>query len=622
MLNDEFPDSEGPRPGGSLRRALIAVGAVALVTIGLAVIIYVGIVRNRVLPTPTPINRTSPTADRTSLAQATEQVLTQVTGQVQDYTPGALIAIIKPTSGKVEQVIITADTKVTDDNGKPVPLSSIKVGTTITCSGTLDPLGRLIAQAIKVAKTSSTPTATSTKSVSKAPSNVPTKVTETPLPTDIPVGVWHGLYFNNQNLNGQPSFVRDDPVIDFQWGQGSPAPDIPVDHFGVRWEGRWNFDAGGFRFNAFSDDGVRVWVDGVLVIDQWKEQAPTLASADIYLQAGTHDVKVEYFDATGGAEVRVWWDFRGQYPEWKGEYYPNPNLNGTPVLVRNDENILFDWGQSAPAPQIPVDHFSVRWTRTMVFDEGPYRFSVTVDDGVRLWVDGILLIDEWHEATQTTYTGYIYLLSGAHNLKVEYFDHTNAALIKLGWARQTTFENWKGEYFANADLSGKPTFVRNDVAISFDWGTGSPALNLPADNFSVRWTQVATFTTGTYRFWAKADDGVRIIIDGTRIVDAWHNSAGSVEATIPLAAGTHTVIVEYFEHGGAALIQFGWELAGTPTSTATYTPTPSNTPTFTPSPTVTQQTPTITPPPPTKTVTPITPTNTAIPPTVTATSTT
>lgn len=602
MLNDEFSDVGGPRPGGSLKRALIAVGSVALVTIGLAVIIYVGIVRNRVLPTPTPFSRTSPSADMTSQAQTTEQALTQVTGQVKEYTPGALIAIIKPTSGKIEQIIITADTQVTDDSGKPIPLNSLKPGVTITCSGMLDPLGRLIAQTIKVAKAANTPTSTSTPVVSKTPSKAPTEATVAPEPTEIPVGFWHGLYFNNRNLDGAPSFERDDPVIDFQWNQGSPAPSIPSDSFAVRWEGRWNFDAGGFRFNAFSDDGVRVWVDGVLVLDQWKEQPPTLSSADVYLQAGEYNIKVEYFDDAGGAEVRVWWDFRGQYPEWKGEYYPNPNLNGTPVLERNDENLLFDWGQSAPAPQVPVDHFSVRWTRTVAFDEGPYRFSVAVDDGVRLWVDGIFLIDEWHEITQTAYVGYIYLLSGAHNLKVEYFEHTGAALIKLGWDRQETFKNWKGEYFANTDLAGKPAFMRDDPAITFDWSVGSPGPNIPADNFSIRWTQTISFAAGTYRFWATADDGVRIIVDGTRIVDAWRDSAGNVEAAISLATGNHTVVLEYLEHGGAALIQVGWDLAGT--AAPTYTPTLTTTPTFTPSST-------ITPPPPTNTATPITSTATS-----------
>lgn len=604
MRNDEFSDAGGPRPGGSLKRALIAVGSVALVTIGLAVIIYIGIVRNRVLPTPTPFTQLSPSANMTSQAQTTSEALTQVTGQVNEYTPGALIAIIKPTSGNIEQIIITADTQVTDDGGKPIPLNSLKPGVTITCSGILDPLGRLIAKTIKVAKTTNTPTSTSTRVASKTPSKAPTEATVTPEPTEIAVGIWSGLYFNNRNLDGAPSFERDDPVIDFQWNEGSPAPGISNDNFSVRWEGRWNFDAGGFRINAFSDDGARVWVDGVLVIDQWKEQPPTLSSADVYLEAGEHDIKVEYFDGTGGAEVRVWWDFRGQYPEWKGEYYPNPNLSGAPVLVRNDENLLFDWGLSAPAPQVPVDQFSVRWTRIIVFDEGPYRFSVTVDDGVRLWVDGVLLIDEWHDTTQTAYTGYTYLLSGAHNLKVEYFDHTGAALIKLGWDRQETFKNWKGEYFANVDLAGKPAFMRDDPAISFDWGVGSPGPSMPADNFSIRWTQTVSFTAGTYRFWASVDDGVRIIVDGTRIVDAWRDSAGNVEASIPLATGNHVVVVEYLEHGGAAKIQFGWDFKGT--ATPTYTPTPSTTPTFTPSPSVT-------PPPPTKTASPIVPTATSTP---------
>jgi hypothetical protein len=615
MVNDEFTDAGGPRPGGSLKRALIAVGSVALVTIGLAVIIYIGIARNRVSPTPTPSGSKIPSANATTQAQTTEQALTLVTGQVKEYSPGALIAIIKPTSGNIEQIIITTDTKVVDENGKSIPLSSLKPGVMITTTGSVDPIGRLIAQTIKIAKTAATSTPTLTPAISQTASKTTTVAsgTDTPEPTREPIGFWHGVYFNNRNLEGTPLFQRDDPVIDFQWGQGSPAQDIPSDNFSARWEGRWNFEAGGFRFNAFSDDGVRVWVDGVLVIDEWKEQAPTLASADIYLQAGEHAIKVEYFDAAGGAEVRVWWDFRGQFPEWKGEYYSNATLNGTPVLVRNDENLLFDWGQSAPGPQLPVDNFTVRWTRTLALDEGAYRFSISVDDGVRLWVDGVLIIDEWHEITQTGYTGYIYLTSGSHNLKVEYLEKSGLALIKLGWDRQESFKNWKGEYFANADLSGKPAFVRDDPAITFDWSIGSPGAGVPADNFSVRWSGTISVSSGAYRFWALADDGVRIMVDGTRIVDAWRDSAGNVESTIPLADGSHTVIVEYLEHGGAAVIKFGWVLAGT--ATPTVTPTPSITPTVTPSITAT---PSVTAAPGTVTPT-VTPSTTA--PTATATPT-
>ena len=75
---------------------------------------------------------------------------------------------------------------------------------------------------------------------------------------------------------------------------------------------------------------------------------------------------------------------------WRGEYFNNPNLQGAPVLVRNDPSINFNWGAGSPAPNIPVDYFSARWTRSLMFDGGMYRFSAQADDGVRVWLDSQL----------------------------------------------------------------------------------------------------------------------------------------------------------------------------------------------------------------------------------------
>jgi len=590
MLDKNYP-LKSPGNGSSIKRALIAVGAVALVTIGVAFTIYLSIMRERILPTPVPSMATYTITAATTVQQP-GQSLVQVVGQVKEYSPGALIAIIKPLSGNIEQVIIPDDVEVAYQDGRPSNLSRLIPGAVATFTGTVDQLQRLIAKTIIVAEATPTPRPTEPTTPSETPTLAPEQDTPTPEPTGIPVAVWLGAYYDNPELAGDPVFLRNDPVIDFQWGDLAPVAGIPADGFSVRWEGRWEFDEGGFRVNAYSDDGVRVWVDGVLLIDQWVEQPPTLATADVYLKAGIHDIKVEYFEASYGAEVRIWWDFRGRFPEWQGEYFTNPNLSGDPVLMRNDEVLLFDWGLSAPAPQVPVDHFSVRWTRTIVFEEGPFRFTVTVNDGVRLYVDGILLIDRWHESPQQTYYGYINLSGGPHTIKVEYFDHTDAALIKLGWDRQNVFTNWKGEYFGNLELSGAPALLRDDAEIKFDWGTQAPEANLPADNFTVRWSRAIAFEGGYYRFYANADDGVRIKVEDILLVDAWRASAGMVEGFINLSAGEHLVVVEFMEKTGNASIEFGWEKSALPSPTPTNTtapvdtPAPTATPSLTPDPSV------------------------------------
>lgn len=120
---------------------------------------------------------------------------------------------------------------------------------------------------------------------------------------------------------------------------------------------------------------------------------------------------------------------------WLGQYYDNMSLSGDPVLVRNDADITFDWSDSSPAPGVvPSERFSVRWTRTLNFPAGDYRFWADVDDGVRLWLDNNPIIDEWHPATGTRYSGDVYDLSaGLHALKVEYFQDTGPARAHVWW---------------------------------------------------------------------------------------------------------------------------------------------------------------------------------------------
>jgi len=122
-------------------------------------------------------------------------------------------------------------------------------------------------------------------------------------------------------------------------------------------------------------------VGGQLLIDQWHDALPTTYVADIYLPGGTTGLQVEFFEAAGMAYIKLWWEKMEVYPDWKGEYFNNPSLQGAPVLVRNDPNVDFNWGTGSPGPGVPADNFSVRWTRTLYFQGGTYHIYAHVDDG-------------------------------------------------------------------------------------------------------------------------------------------------------------------------------------------------------------------------------------------------
>jgi hypothetical protein len=280
--------------------------------------------------------------------------------------------------------------------------------------------------------------------------------------------------------------------------------------------------------------------------------------------------------------------------DWKGEYYANRALAGTPVLIRNDVAIDFNWGGGSPDPGIPADSFSARWTRSLRFRDGPYHISITADDGVRFWMDGQLLIDEWHDSSQTTYSTDVVVSKGQHSLLVEYYEGVGGAVIQFALAKAepptptptsthtplptdtpvptgvptdtpapppppslALPETWRAEYYDNPALFGKPALVRKDSEINFDWGSGSPDANIPADGFSVRWSGEVQSAGSAYGYRLLVDEGARVWLDGNVVLDAWPANPNSLYTfRLVLEEGRHTFQVEYFDGFGDARIRF------------------------------------------------------------------
>lgn len=124
-------------------------------------------------------------------------------------------------------------------------------------------------------------------------------------------GRYRAEYYNNTGLTGTPVLTRCESRIAYNWGKRGPGNGIGNDNFSVRWTGRFNFAAASHQFTAQASDGIRAWVDGASVIDAWKDQATTTYRATVPLAAGTHEVKVEYYERGGSAYARVFWRRRG-----------------------------------------------------------------------------------------------------------------------------------------------------------------------------------------------------------------------------------------------------------------------------------------------------------------------
>jgi hypothetical protein len=118
---------------------------------------------------------------------------------------------------------------------------------------------------------------------------------------------WQASYWNNTTLTGTPVLQRSESNLDYNWGMGSPDPAVKSNGFSARWTRYLDLTAGTYRFTATSDDGIRVYVDGSLIINEWYDHPPKTISADRTLSAGTHLVVVEFYENGGEAVARLSW---------------------------------------------------------------------------------------------------------------------------------------------------------------------------------------------------------------------------------------------------------------------------------------------------------------------------
>jgi uncharacterized protein (DUF1800 family) len=123
-----------------------------------------------------------------------------------------------------------------------------------------------------------------------------------------------------------------------------------------------------------------------------------------------------------------------------------------------------------------------------------------------------------------------------------------------------------GEYFALPDLSGSIKMRRTDRQINFEWGTGTPYGAVPADGFSVRWNgEVEAVATGDYTFATMADDGVRLWVNGKKLIDDWTTHAAVMKRGVPIkltAGQRYSIKLEYFESTGGATAKLFWAYPG------------------------------------------------------------
>jgi hypothetical protein len=170
-----------------------------------------------------------------------------------------------------------------------------------------------------------------------------------------------------------------------------------------------------------------------------------------------------------------------------GEYYERDTTNPwqTLLMKRLDATVNFNWGANAPDPAVPTDNFMVRWTGLI---EAPttatYTFYTQTDDGVRLWVNNVSIIDNWTDHSSTIDQGSIKLTAGQrYEITLEFYENGGDAVCQLSWSTPTMpRETIQSQYLWVGGDRPEPRYpnpadgdIVKDTWVSLSWSPGDYA---------------------------------------------------------------------------------------------------------------------------------------------------
>ena len=290
--------------------------------------------------------------------------------------------------------------------------------------------------------------------------------------TAVAVGAGGGLqgqYFDNQDLTS-PKLTRTDATINFEWGEGSPDASVAADTFSVRWTGqvqpRYSQT---YTFYTRTDDGVRLWVNGVLLVDKWVDQSPTEWSGALALTAGQfYDIQMEYYENGGGATAQLSWssasELKAIIPQTQLYVSSVPLISGQPqsqtvtagygatfsVTAGGAPPLAYQW-QKDNVPLAGATTSSLTLANVQSADQGTYTVVVTNSFGSVVSSGAVLTVLNTPPAiTAQPQSGTV--LAGA----TATFSVTATGAIPLAY-------QWQ---FNGVDLPGatQSTLTRNNVA--------------------------------------------------------------------------------------------------------------------------------------------------------------
>lgn len=233
--------------------------------------------------------------------------------------------------------------------------------------------------------------------------------------------------------------VRDEAAIAHEWGFSAPDPSLPINGFSARYRGVFFFSTATWQFETRADDGLRLWVDGRLVLDAWQGSTGATQRVLVALAEGMHRVELAYHEDSGAAQLALNWSIYQGLPActpptqaWCAEYFEDRAFGGE-ISPANHALGTVQLVSEAPG-DFGNDGFSVRIHGRFQFAEGFTRFRLQARDGVRLWLDGRLLYQDWRTQAKAEHLVTTYVPAGEHLVRVEGFRTWGHDGPTLEWA--------------------------------------------------------------------------------------------------------------------------------------------------------------------------------------------
>jgi chitodextrinase len=167
-------------------------------------------------------------------------------------------------------------------------------------------------------------------------------------------GAFTGCYYANTTLSGNPTLVRTDNQVNFDWANGAPDRSLTPLNFSATWQGQFTFAAGTYVFTIITSDGMRVSIDGNSILDQWRDQSPMIYTVTQSVSQGTHLISIQYYERTGGATAHVNWTLNSSTPPPPAQPPVISSFLATPSNASAGQAVSLAWALSG-ASSVSID---------------------------------------------------------------------------------------------------------------------------------------------------------------------------------------------------------------------------------------------------------------------------